>query len=430
MTIRRQLLLAAYVVILLGPLAFMLAGRNPAGSGFVVLTAVGVSSVAFAGIALQFVLASRWRAIAQPFGADLLVRFHRAMGLGILALVVLHVALIIFDRRNRLATLLEGMGYLAGIVGLLALVLMSGLSWPRPRPQRRYEAWRALHGSLGMLVLVSTFVHVIRVGHFATNDVIAWLMAGISGTAMIAWFLLRILRPFSLARGAFRVTSVEPERGEAITITLVPERGTIDPAWYPGQFGWLKFAARPYDLAEHPFSMSSSAADRASISFTCRVVGDFTRQLACLPPGERLVVDGPHGSYRPAMDGTPRLLVVAGSGIAPAVSILRTMADARDRAPVQIIYGVRSMHAATLAEALERLQAQLDLRIDVVASQESPDWPGIRGRIDERTLRLLAPPDLRRRAAFVCGAPQFVDEVGDALARMGVPREQLHMERF
>jgi len=352
------------------------------------------------------------------------------MGLGILALVVFHVALIIIDRRDRLSTLLEDVGYAAGIVGFLALALLSFLSWPRPRPRHKYELWRALHGVLGTLVLLATFVHVIRVGHFATNDVIGWLMAGISGVALIAWFALRILRPFRFARGAFRVASIEPERGDAVTITLIPERGMIDQPWYPGQFGWLKLAARPYDLAEHPFSMSSSAADRSSISFTCKIVGDFTRLLASLPPGERLVVDGPHGSYRPAMDGTPRLLVVAGSGIAPAVSILRTMADAHDHAPVQIIYGVRSMHTATFAEPLELLRSRLNLRIDFVATQESPDWAGVRGRIDERVLRLLAPPDLQLREAFVCGAPQFVDEVGDALVRLGVPREQLHMERF
>jgi predicted ferric reductase len=430
MTIRRQLLLAAYVVILLGPLAFMLAGRNPAGSGFIVLTSVGVSSVAFAGIALQFVLASRWRTIARPFGADLLVRFHRAMGLGVFSLVALHVVLILIDRRDRLTTIIEDVGYIAGFIGLLALMLLSVLSWPRPRPQHRYEMWKALHGALGTLVLVATFVHVIRVGHFATNDVIAWLMAVTAGVALTTWFALRILRPFRFARGAFRLASITPERGDAITITLAPERGTLDQSWYPGQFGWIKLASRPYDLAEHPFSMSSSAAERTSISFTCKVVGDFTRQLMSLPTGTRLVVDGPHGSYRPAMKGAPRMLVVAGSGIAPAMSILRTMSDVGDSAPVQLIYGIRSMHSATFAEALDFLRARLNLRIDFVATQESPSWTGPRGRIDENVLRTLAPRDLTLREAFVCGAPRFVDDVGAALMRMGIPRDQLHMERF
>jgi predicted ferric reductase len=430
MILRRQLLLAAYVVVLLGPLGFMLAGRNPAGSGIVILTSVGVGAVAFAGIALQFVLASRWSTIAGTFGTDVLNRFHRAMGLGIPALVALHVILILVARRGRLATLFEDAGYVAGIVAFATLLILAALSWPRPRPRRSYEVWRALHGMLGALVVAATLVHVLRVGHFATNNVIAWLMAGTAGAAVVAWFMLRILRPFRNSRDAFRLANVIPERGDAITIVLTPERGLVDPPWYPGQFGWLKLAARPYDLAEHPFSMSSSAVDRTSISFTCKIVGDFTRQLASLPLGTRLVLDGPHGSYRPAMDGTARLLVVAGSGIAPAMSVLRTMADAGDTAPVQLVYGIRTMSSATSVEALELLRTSLNLRIDYVASQESNGWPGVHGRIDESVLRALAPSDLTTREAFVCGTPRFVDDIGAALSRMGIPSDRLHLERF
>jgi ferredoxin-NADP reductase len=44
-------------------------------------------------------------------------------------------------------------------------------------------------------------------------------------------------------------------------------------------------------------------------------------------------------------------------------------------------------------------------------------------------LRLLAPPNLRLREAFACGAPQRVDKAGDVLARSGVSRKQLHMEQ-
>ena len=65
-------------------------------------------------------------------------------------------------------------------------------------------------------------------------------------------------------------------------------------------------------------------------------------------------------------------------------------------------------------------------------------WRGsrYRGAVRECTMyqqqcvpRLLAPPNLRLREALVCGAPQFVDEAGDVLARLCVSREQLHMEQ-
>lgn len=145
--------------------------------------------------------------------------------------------------------------------------------------------------------------------------------------------------------------------------------------------------------------MSSSALDRSTISVTtCKAVGAFTRRVRELALGERPLGEGPHGSHRLSAAGVSSLIVVAGSGIAPAMSILRTMADARDRAPVQRVYGIRSIDAATFAEALDALRTELDLRVDYVASRGAQGWAGRHGRIQ-------------------------------AMARLGVPSGHVHAER-
>jgi ferredoxin-NADP reductase len=39
-------------------------------------------------------------------------------------------------------------------------------------------------------------------------------------------------------------------------------------------------------------------------------------------------------------------------------------------------------------------------------------------------------PDVKKRDVFICGPPAMMESVTDALASMGVPRSQLHYERF
>jgi ferredoxin-NADP reductase len=39
-------------------------------------------------------------------------------------------------------------------------------------------------------------------------------------------------------------------------------------------------------------------------------------------------------------------------------------------------------------------------------------------------------PDVATRDCFVCGPPAFIDAMTRRLARLGVPRRQIHFERF
>jgi ferredoxin-NADP reductase len=49
--------------------------------------------------------------------------------------------------------------------------------------------------------------------------------------------------------------------------------------------------------------------------------------------------------------------------------------------------------------------------------------------IDEPLLRRHLPKD-GRRGCFVCGPPAMMDAAERALARLGVPFEDIHSERF
>jgi ferredoxin-NADP reductase len=183
-------------------------------------------------------------------------------------------------------------------------------------------------------------------------------------------------------------------------------------------------------LAEHPFSYSSSAEAPDRPRFTMKMQAGFSARAAGFEPGTGLLVDGPHGAFRPRATSTGTLLLAGGIGITPSMSILRTAADRGDQRPYLLIYGARTLDAATFMDELELLRARLRLTVILVLSSPPPDWTGERGRINAGVLDRHLPRDVRGWQFMVCGAGPFVDGAIEALETVGIPGERVHAERF
>jgi len=272
------------------------------------------------------------------------------------------------------------------------------------------------------------FVHLVGVGRYMSLSTV-WLATAIALVgATGALFHLRVGRPLRSVRSSFRVREVRRERGGATTVAL-EAAGHAGTAFAPGSFAWLKLADAPFALAEHPFSYASSAHRPASPEFTIKAAGDFTSELHLLRPGTTMLVDGPHGSFEPRM-GVSLLLVVAGIGITPAMSILRTIADAGDPTPLTLVYGSRRWDEVTFREELRALNGLLGIRVFHVLSDPPEAWSGERGRIDAAVLTHVLGAVVRPVDAFVCGPPAMVDAAAAALEAVGFPRGNVHAERF
>jgi predicted ferric reductase len=109
-----------------------------------------------------------------------------------------------------------------------------------------------------------------------------------------------------------------------------------------GQFARLRPAHRPYGLDDHPFTLSSSAGRPDRPAFTIKALGDFSSSMADLEVGTVVLVDGPHGeAIADAHARRGRLLLAAGIGITPAMSVIRTASERGDRRPLVLLYGSR-----------------------------------------------------------------------------------------
>src|SRR5690349_12866989 len=80
--------------------------------------------------------------------------------------------------------------------------------------------------------------------------------------------------------------------------------------------------------------------------------------------GARLLLDGPHEAAPAVSEVRGRVLVSAGIGITPALSVIRSAADRGERRPILLLYGSRSWDTVTCREELTALESRLpNLRI-------------------------------------------------------------------
>jgi predicted ferric reductase len=163
-----------------------------------------------------------------------------------------------------------------------------------------------------------------------------------------------------------------------------------------------------------------------------KAAGDWTRRVVDgAKAGDRAYVDGPFGtmSIDAFTDAAGWFFVAGGVGVAPCLSMIRTLADRGDRRPITLVYGTTDWEGTPFREELERLRERVELTVVHVLEEPPEGWTGETGYVTQALLARCLPPE-GRHAYFVCGPPRMMDAVELALARLGVPLGDLHSERF
>ena len=423
----------AYLVLVAVPLVVLLAGTVPASRGFwrELSAALGYAGMAMAGI--QFALTARFRRATAPFGVDVIYYFHRHISLMAAGIIIAHVAILFaIDPRTRallnvVAAPWRARAAMAAAAALAALILSSLF---RRRLGIGYETWRRWHGALAVLAVLGALIHIELVSHYieAPAKRVLWTVYSACWLGLLVH--VRLLRPWSQLRHPYVVDSLRPERGNAWTVTIRPD-GHDGFRFQPGQFAWLTAWVSPFSIEEHPFSFSSSAGQAGRMSFTIKELGDFTRRVRDLVPGQSVYLDGPYGAFSPDRHPAPGYVLIAGGvGITPMMSILRSFADRSDGRPVLLFYANKTWEDVIFREEIETLQQRLPLTVVHVLERPPEGWTGERGFVTAELLGRLLPAERRDRHYFLCGPDPMRLAVERALYRLRVPLGRVHAERF
>ena len=190
---------------------------------------------------------------------------------------------------------------------------------------------------------------------------------------------------------------------------LVPKEKQL--RFKPGQFLTFRWTING-QLVPRSYTICSSPTHSNYIEITPKrmesgCVSVFLNDQA--KPGLTVEASGPYGQF--CFDETIHrsiVLIAAGSGITPMISILRYIDDARLSTPVTLLYCVRTRRDIIFETELERLRRALpNSSYSVCLSQPDEAWQGASGRLTEKFVSQHV-TDLDSPAFFLCGPKGFM----------------------
>lgn len=169
---------------------------------------------------------------------------------------------------------------------------------------------------------------------------------------------------------------------------------------------------------ERSYTVSASGPGWTELGVR-RLRGGRMSEWLCAPdrPGTPIAITRPQGSF--VWNGAPAVAIVAGIGVTVAASF----ASAPCEAPLHVEYVCRDARVASHIDRLEAFAGSHPgsaLHVHDTASAGRPatsHWTALARRFRERHF-------------YLCGPVSFMDQVGVALLRAGVPPSQVHREEF
>ncbi len=425
---------ALYLLIVMSPLAFAFAAQAETDHPLLQEIAKGLALTAFAIVALQPVLAARYRWVERPFGQDVLYRFHRNMGMFAAVLLLAHPILYAAGGEWELLYSFAGGWEVAlGRVALIALIGIVLTSVFRASLRLDFETWRGVHNGFALSLLVLGFVHSVAAG----GDLSEWPMR-------LVWLMLfslgfvSYLAHFRSVHSRehateFVVVRVTPETADVCSLELKPSRPELGTDHLPGQFLFLTLHRESGPTEEHPFSIASAPSRDGHVTATIKASGDFTRSIRETEVGDRACVRAPFGRFSHLLhdEDEPMVFVAGGVGITPMLSMLRHMHQEGSDRSVLLLYGNRTQADIVARAELDEIAAsgKPSLRVVHILSKADASWSGETGRIDCGCIERHA-GGLEDKAFYVSGPPMMIDAVVRTLREAGVPDRHIHFERF
>jgi ferredoxin-NADP reductase len=237
-------------------------------------------------------------------------------------------------------------------------------------------------------------------------------------------------------RGRLRVGSIIAETPGVKTFRLLSSSGDrfLPFTFVPGQFLNVAFGIGGARM-NRSYSISSSPTQREYVDLTVKREprGAVSRHIVdLLKVGDLIEAAGPVGKF--TFDGTEAdsiVLISAGVGITPMVSITRYLTEQLWPGDIYFIYTCRTPADFIFANEVALLQQRNPmLHVAVTSTKaEGTPWKGPRGRLTKELLTATV-PNLASRRIHICGPPTMMEGTKTILAELGVPPEQVKSELF
>ena len=232
--------------------------------------------------------------------------------------------------------------------------------------------------------------------------------------------------------------SAVAETSDAVILSFdIPEELQDDYDFTPGQYLTLRDTIDGNDV-RRSYSICSPLGDETLSVGVKRIDGGaFSNHALTLNAGDTIKVMTPQGRFLAPVGGThDYLLLAAGSGITPMVSIARSVLENEPNSTVNLCYANRTTDSVMFRQAFEDLKDKYMTRflLTHVMDEEIQDIELFNGRLDGEKLDTLATQGLISpkdySAIYICGPQPMIEAASSALEAMGVDKNKIKFELF
>ncbi len=206
--------------------------------------------------------------------------------------------------------------------------------------------------------------------------------------------------------------------------------------YQPGQFVTLNLNIDGENI-QRSYSISSSPSRSHKLTITVKripsgLVSNWLHDH--LKVGDLIKISPPMGNFTCYNEPNPKLLMIsAGSGITPMMSMTRWLHDIASDVDIIFFYSAQTPDDLIFQKELELLAEQnpnFHLKLTLTQSESNIGWSGLKGRLNAKILKSFA-PDFLERTVYVCGPDGFMKTVKTLLVDdLDFPMEHYFQESF
>ncbi len=238
---------------------------------------------------------------------------------------------------------------------------------------------------------------------------------------------------------SLKIAEVKRETSEAISVFFeIPEPLKTSYSFIPGQYITVLFILNGEEV-RRSYSICSTSSEK-NIRIAIKAVKDGSFSVfanANLKAGDYLDVSFPEGRFTIETANTNQnnyAAFVAGSGITPVFSIIKSVLEKEPNSTFVLTYGNKSPEQTIFYKELHDLELKYTGRffIHFVYSTTKVDHQ-LFGRIDKAAVHFVVKnkyKELDFNAYFICGPEAMIDLVYDTLIENNVTEEQIKFELF
>ena len=219
---------------------------------------------------------------------------------------------------------------------------------------------------------------------------------------------------------AFEGEPVQFEPGQYLTIGLESNE---------------KLVQRPYSVASSPREMEDG------YEYYVRLVpeGVFTPLLWRVPVGHPMHMKGPKGKFTlEPEDERTHVFISSGTGIAPFISMMKTLLRDGNPRPTIVLHGASYHHDLGYRDLLESWEESGEYPVKYIptisrpGTPENERWSGRVGRVESIVAPVFEELALspENSIAYICGNPEMIERAESILLERGYTELQIKKELY